>query len=90
MDKPGSFSTPTAAKMDSQEAYTPTKHTIDEDSSSSRASIKEYGTFLTEGLDGFHVPIDKYEGRHRYDARFRWEENEEKKLVRKVRRDAQS
>ena len=36
------------------------------------------------GLDQYYVPIDTYEGRHRYDPKARWTEAEEKRLVRKV------
>jgi hypothetical protein len=90
MDKSGTISTSTGSKIDCEQQYIPTKHVVGDDSSSSRTSIKEYRTFLTEGLDDFHVPIDKYEGRHRYDPEFCWEEHEEKKLVRKVRGDAGS
>ena len=42
-------------------------------------------TDLSEAsLEPFYVPIDSYEGRHRYDPRARWTEAEEKALVRKV------
>lgn len=90
MDKPGTSYTPTGSKIDCEEPHIPANHVVDDDSSSSRTSIKEYRTFLTEGLDDLYVPIDRYEGRHRYDPKFRWEEYEEKKLVRKVRKDAGS
>ena len=40
------------------------------------------GTF--EAGHEFYTPIDKYEGKHRYDAEFEWEPKEERKLVRKV------
>jgi hypothetical protein len=87
MDKPGTSYPPTGSKIDCEEPYIPAKHVVDDDSSSSRTSTKEHRTFLTEGLNDFYVPIDKYEGRHRYDLDFCWEEYEEKKLVRKVRGD---
>jgi HD superfamily phosphodiesterase len=90
MDKLGPLSTPAGFKMDCEDHYFPAKYVADDDSGSSRTSIKEHRTFLTEGLNEFYVPIDKYEGRHRYDPNFRWEEQEERKLVRKVRRDAGS
>ena len=36
------------------------------------------------GLEQYYVPIDTYEGRHRYDPRAQWSPQEEKKLVRKL------
>jgi hypothetical protein len=32
----------------------------------------------------YYKPIDSYEGLHRWDPEFEWEEEEEKRLVRKV------
>jgi hypothetical protein len=55
-----------------------------DDNSSTNSGFSEQKTFLTLGLEDYHVPIDTYEGRHRYDPTFRWQEEEEKKLVRKV------
>lgn len=43
---------------------------------------KDVSTF--KGDESFYIPIEQYEGRHRYDANFAWEPKEEKKLVRKV------
>ena len=54
-------------------------------STSSSSSFSERKTFLTTGLEDCYVPIDTYEGRHRFDPAFVWQEEEEKKLVRKVR-----
>ena len=45
---------------------------------------KHSATFETSGNESFFVPIEKYEGRHRYDPTFEWEPLEERKLVRKV------
>lgn len=45
-------------------------------------------TFVTTGLKtGLYEPIDTYEGKHRYDPKFDWEPEEERKVVRKVRRE---
>jgi hypothetical protein len=57
---------------------------VADDSSSTSSGISPQKTFLTAGLEDYYIPIDSYEGRHRYDPTFRWEEEEEKKLVRKV------
>lgn len=35
-------------------------------------------------FEEFYKPIDSYEGAHRYDPKFEWEPQEEKKLVRKI------
>ncbi|KAK4696187.1 hypothetical protein P7C71_g1694, partial [Lecanoromycetidae sp. Uapishka_2] len=37
-----------------------------------------------EGDESFYIPIEKYEGKHRYDPEFEWEPREERKLVRKL------
>ena len=42
------------------------------------------GTFDDDGLEEYYVPIEKYEGRHRYDPKFEWDPKEEKRVVRKV------
>lgn len=71
------------------------------DSSSSKKSVEifpeaivadEY-VFKHEGKSTFdhtahteaYAPIESYEGRHRYDPSFEWEQKEEKKVVRRVR-----
>lgn len=54
------------------------------DSSSDQTSISEGRTFLTAGLKDVYVPIDRYEGKHRWDVNFQWTPNEEKAVVRKV------
>jgi hypothetical protein len=41
-------------------------------------------TFETESLESYYKPIDKYEGRHRYDPEFEWTAAEEKRVVRKA------
>jgi hypothetical protein len=33
----------------------------------------------------YYKPIDSYEGIHRWDPDFEWEESEEKKIIRKVK-----
>lgn len=49
------------------------------------SSIQEVkGTYIKAGLEEFYVPIDRYEGRHRYDPDYVWDPADEKKLVRKV------
>ncbi len=45
---------------------------------------KHKATFEKDADESFYVPIDKYEGKHRYDPKFEWEPHEERKLVRKV------
>lgn len=53
------------------------------------AELPEYTpgrAFETAGLETHYEPIDSYEGKHRYDPGFKWTENEEQKVVRKVSR----
>jgi len=52
--------------------------------SSGGSSINEDKTFLRIPGEDAYVPIDKYEGRHRYDPDFQWDPSEEKKIVRKI------
>lgn len=48
-------------------------------------------TFDTAGLKArLYKPIEKYEGKHRYDPDFDWEPEEERKVVRKVCRYLQN
>lgn len=47
-------------------------------------SAKGGEVFDTAGLEDFYKPISSYEGIHRYDPGFQWQEAEEKKVVRKV------
>lgn len=47
---------------------------------------KEQIIVQEDGLSKFYVPIDTYEGRHRYDPTAQWSAEEEKKLVRRVSR----
>ncbi|CAK3898795.1 MFS general substrate transporter [Lecanosticta acicola] len=41
-------------------------------------------TFETDSLESFYKPIESYEGYHRYDPDFQWEEKEEKRVVRRI------
>ena len=49
-----------------------------------RRTVGVFDNDSENSLEGFYQPIDKYEGRHRYDPYFEWEPQEEKKLVRRV------
>lgn len=70
VEKIGAFSD---AEDDEREALLPTR-TVRENNT----------TFERFGKAPHHQPIERYEGRHRYDPQFEWEPKEEKKLVRKV------
>lgn len=50
-----------------------------------RGREREGVTFDTAGLQSHYTPIDRYEGKHRYDPDFDWEPEEERRVVRKVR-----
>ncbi len=63
----------------------PRTTTPDEDGlSSGNSSLAEDRAFLRVPGEETYVPIDKYEGRHRWDPQFQWEPIEEKRLVRKI------
>ena len=57
---------------------------LEESLSSGSSSLVDDKTFLKVPGEEAYVPIDKYEGRHRYDPSFRWSADEEKKLVRTI------
>ena len=70
--------------------------TIDGPSGFSLSQPSEHGYFrdVTQGVSAayataddvrFYKPISNYEGLHRWDPYFEWENKEEKRLVRKVR-----
>lgn len=48
-------------------------------------STRDKGTFDASVGHHLYRPIDSYEGIHRWDPEFEWTENEEKRIVRKVR-----
>jgi hypothetical protein len=56
----------------------------DIDKSGVRAREREAVTFDTAGLDAHYKPVESYEGIHRYDPKFEWEPEEERRVVRKV------
>lgn len=74
-----------AMEFDTKETSVPEDKVLD-DSSSTSSNYDPSKTFLATGSAGVDTyrPIDSYEGLHRYDPSFRWTEDEEKKLVRKV------
>ncbi|KAF2655936.1 MFS general substrate transporter [Lophiostoma macrostomum CBS 122681] len=49
-----------------------------------RTREREGVTFTTKGLEDHYIPIESYEGRHRYDPKFEWEPEEERRVVRKI------
>ena len=87
------------ASTDLKEGPRWSTHSLDKDGSNEQADLKDgtaspqssvddyaqhKGTFETISDSSYYTPIDKYEGRHRYDPNFQWEPKEEKRLVRKV------
>ncbi|KIW57096.1 hypothetical protein PV05_05695 [Exophiala xenobiotica] len=57
---------------------------VEDGLSSGSNSIAEDKTFLRVAGEDTYVPIEKYEGRHRWDPEFQWDPIEEKRLVRKI------
>lgn len=50
-----------------------------------KLSLRTAGkTFETGSFEAFYKPIDEYEGAHRFDPEFEWEEKEERRVVRRV------
>jgi hypothetical protein len=49
-----------------------------------RLGESDGGVYAVGGTLASYEPIEKYEGKHRYDPQFEWTEKEEKKLVRRV------
>ena len=78
----------TASMEKDQKDHTKILHTHNSDQSSDpdyAIGLPKYtGTFDTVDDKTFYAPIDRYEGRHRYDPHLEWEAKEEKRLVRKV------
>ncbi|KAK6337909.1 hypothetical protein TWF696_001387 [Orbilia brochopaga] len=77
---------PKSSRTDLKDPSAVATTSLADDSSVDDKSAKaQYTTFDNAGLpDDLYVPIDTYEGRHRYDPKFEWEPREEKKLVRKI------
>lgn len=60
-----------------------TRSSSDEDEHANESTI--YGSVFSDSrAQEFYKPIEKYEGRHRFDMHATWSEDEEKKLVRRV------
>lgn len=60
-----------------------TRSSSDEDEHANENTI--YGSVFSDSrAQDFYKPIEKYEGRHRFDMHATWSEDEEKNLVRRV------
>lgn len=51
----------------------------------SKREPEDESVFSNVKARDIYKPIEKYEGRHRFDVNATWSDNEEKKLVRRVR-----
>lgn len=83
----GSFNAdPSGLKLDSVSKNETVRNTVpvEDASSSESSSYTEDKTFIRVDGENAYVPIDRYEGRHRWDPEFEWDPAEEKKLVRKI------
>lgn len=61
-------------------------HSLYAEEDRSQREVKQGGPFVDANLDQRRwKPLDSYEGSHRFDPDFEWDQAEEKKLVRKVR-----
>ncbi|KKY22824.1 putative phthalate transporter [Phaeomoniella chlamydospora] len=61
-----------------------TSQDYDSDDNSESDVELDSKAFLTDDVTDHYAPIESYEGRHRYDPNFRWDEEEERKVVRKI------
>lgn len=71
-------------EYDQKGGVQPSVHGDSDTLDSGSSSLAEDKTFLRIPGEETYVPIDKYEGRHRWDPDFQWEPEEEKRLVRKI------
>lgn len=72
---------PVAHGDKSQAAITAVDSDIDSDDSKQQLT---QGTFDATEDHYFYRPIDSYEGIHRWDPEFKWTQDEEKRIIRKV------
>ena len=59
-------------------------HTGEEDSIGTKSDLDRIPKVDEYSLDKYYVPIEAYEGRHRYDPKATWSETEERSLIRKL------
>jgi hypothetical protein len=87
MSKESATAAPSIGVMPKVSKSDPDLNGSDSDSNNQGIRVRERGdlTFDTAGLDSHYQPIEKYEGLHRYDPKFDWEPEEERRVVRKVR-----
>lgn len=64
----------------------PENHVTPEAVTTERSLFKRANAraFDSDSLDECYAPIVNYEGAHRYDPKFEWTPQEEKRIVRKV------
>jgi MFS family permease len=56
----------------------------DSDEAAGDQKVTSAANESVDGLEKYYVPIDRYEGRHRYDPKATWTEAEEKSLIRRL------
>lgn len=71
-----------SVRHDKKESFSPGQE--EEAEQDRNAFSPPAGNATFNGGQELYIPIDKYEGRHRYDPEYRWQAKAEKKLVRKV------
>ncbi len=74
-----SFST-----VDSDSVATSNSGSVNENVEASGTSNVHGSVFNDSGAAQFYQPIEKYEGRHRFDPKATWTDEEERKLIRTV------
>jgi hypothetical protein len=75
-------SIPSSSELESESTKTVRDAHMDDES----GRLKYTGETTFDNAEGvrFYKPMPKYEGLHRWDPKFEWEPEEEKKLVKKV------
>ncbi|KAJ5660593.1 Major facilitator superfamily domain general substrate transporter [Penicillium longicatenatum] len=72
------------AQVSASQNHYPGASILESDQESQHTQGYDNGTFqVKEGYE-FYRPIDSYEGIHRWDPKFEWTQEEEKKIVRKI------
>lgn len=78
------------AQVSASQKDSPEASVLESDQESQQTQGYGNGTFQVKEGHEFYRPIDSYEGIHRWDPEFEWTEEEERKIVRKVKKFPQA
>lgn len=74
------------AQVSASQKDSPGASILESDQESQQTQGYDNGTFQVKEGHEYYRPIDSYEGMHRWDPGFEWTEEEEKNIVRKVKK----